>query len=851
VPGYAAALADLGDAELGRMLARRPDLLAGSGPATFPELASRAGTPASLAAALRHLDLGALQLAELLAVIGLPTTVDAVAEAAGPGLRPERLRAGLAALAELGLALPGPDGSIAGARGLRAPFGNPGGLGPSVAELAKIGVSRDQLDTVAGNLGIDRPTAKPQLIAAVASALADPSVARRVLGAADEAARRLLDEALEAAGPVTVMGVGYGRFAGYPDAAPASWLLERGLLLPVSYNQFVIPREAVLGLRGGRVFPDWPEPPARADLDPLPDAPGRASAAAMQAVVAAEGLVTRLDRRPLGLIQAGTVAVRDLRRLAAELDVAEDEAALLVDLLVEAEVIMVGGPWDQRSLGLRPEADAWLAQTRARRWADLAVAWRDRDLAFEDHLLPRYGLGATGQDKVRPLSGRRLSAAATRRRGLVEVLARMPDSRGMAVDALGGLLRWRMPLLWSGRSSDPAQVTLDAAAFLGLVVVAGGRAGPGPAAAAWCAEAGPGELAAAMGELLPDGAGRFLVAGDLTVVAPGGLAPDVESRLAVMADRESAGGALTWRIEEASLRRAFDEGLTGEEVLAFLHEHSDTPLPQALEYLVEDAARRHGRLRVGGASTYLRGEPALVTQMVRSGAGRRLGLRELAAGVAVTHRPQRELLAALRKAGEAPVAEEPDGTPRLEARKTVRHAPRAAPGQYGYEHGPGDRAAEPGAAPTEVVARLRASSGQRQRRDGGAADPGGRGLVTAPAGIAALCQRAAGEQTAVEIAYRARDGQETVRTVEPYGVRAGLLTAWCRLRQAERHFDLSQILWARPVEEPRRTAGSSGAGAGAWPLGDPDRPWGAGVPDTREAGDRLAPPDKPGSLPHG
>ncbi len=833
MPGFAAALAELGDAELGRMLARRPDLLAGRGPASFPELASRAGTPASMAAALRQLDLGTLQLAELLAVVGLPTTVGSLAEAAGPGLRPERLRAGLAALAELGLALPAPDGGIAGPRGLAAPFGSPGGLGPSVAELAKIGVTRDQLDLVAGNLGIERPPAKQALVAAVAAALADPSVVGKVAGGADEAARRLLDEALEAAAPVTIMGVGYARFAGYPDAAPATWLLERGLLLPVSYNQFVVPREAALGLRGGRVFPDWPEPPAPPHLDPLPDPAGRAAAAAMRAVTAAEGIVTRLDRQPLALIQSGTIAVRDLRRLATELDLAEDEAGLLVDLLTEADVIMVGGPWEQRSLGLRPEADAWLASTRARRWADLAVAWRDRDLALEDHLLPRYGLAPSGADKVRPLNGRRESGAVTRRRGLLEVLARAPDGHGMAFEALGGRLRWRMPTLWSGRSVDLARVVLDAAALLGLVAVIGGRAGPGPATVAWCADAGPDELAAALGELLPDGSGRFLVAGDLTVVAPGGLAPDVESRLAMLADRESGGGAATWRIGEASLRRAFDEGLSGEGVLAFLRERSDTPLPQALEYLVEDAARRHGRLRVGGASTYLRGEPALVTQTVRSAAGRRLGLRELGPGVAVTHRSQRELLTALRKAGEAPLAEEPDGTARLEARKTVRHAPRAAQLDYRRAGQP----AEPAAAPAEA-ARLRASTGAGGG-PGQAVEEREAGLVTAPAEIAALCQRAAGVQGAVEIAYRARDGEETVRTVEPYGVRAGLLTAWCRLRQAERTFDLGQILWARPVAEPRRPAAGAEPSA-AWPPGDPGRPWGTG--------DRL---DPPGSAPRG
>ena len=101
-------------------------------------------------------------------------------------------------------------------------------------------------------------------------------------------------------------------------------------------------------------------------------------------------------------------------------------------------------------------------------------------------------------------------------------------------------------------------------------------------------------------------------------------------------------------------------------MLEFLRRHSSTPLPQALEYLVADVARRHGRLRVGGATTYLRGDPAMVAGAVRSAAGRRLGLRELAPGVAVTGRSQRELLAALRKAGEAPLAEEPDGSPRPE-----------------------------------------------------------------------------------------------------------------------------------------------------------------------------------------
>jgi hypothetical protein len=737
LPGYAAALAGLSDAELHRLLARRPDLLSPPAPASFPELAGRAGAPASLAAALRTLDLGTLRLAELLAVLGLPATVAELADAAGPGLDRGRLEAGLAVLAELGIALPGPDGTISGPPGLGAPFGRPGGLGPPVAELAKVGVSAERLERILANLGVPRPSGagKAALVRAVSAALADPEVVARAAAGADQDARRLLDEALAATGPITVMGVGYGRFAGYPDAEPASWLLERGLLLPVTYSQLVVPREAALGLRGGLVFPEWPQPPAAAtpagtraastsgsgpgdgatpDGATLGEAEARAAAAATRAVVAAEGVCARLDREPLALVRAGTVAVRDLGRLARDLDLADEELALLVDLLVETGVLAVGGPFGQRSLGLRPEADAWLAGPRSRRWADLAAAWRSADLAVEDHLVT--------SDRARPLAGRRFAAAAARRRALLQILTDPTSNPGaIEVDALAELLAWRQPMVWPGPAGggpDELQATvravLAAAAFLGLAVVEGWRAEgwraqAGLAAHEWVAGTGPGGLAAAAAAALPDGPDRFLLAGDLTVVAPGGLAPGVETRLAGLADREAAGPG-TWRISDASLRRALDEGRTAEEVLAFLRRHSSTPLPQALEYLVADVARRHGQLRVGGATTYLRGDPAAVAGAVRSAAGRRLGLRQLAPGVAVTGRSQRELLAALRKAGESPLAEEPDGSPRPEGSRPVRHVQRAAPDRLGRAAAaPNGHAAERGPEldPAVAVDRLR------------------------------------------------------------------------------------------------------------------------------------------------
>jgi len=717
VPGYAATLAALDDDELARLLERRRDLLTASAPSSFAELASRAGSPASLAAAVGMLDRGALQLAELVAVVGLPTTVEALAKAAGPGLDRARLHEGLERLAELGLAV-STGGVVSGPRGLGAPFGDPGRLGPSVAELAKIAVTMEQLDRIARRLGLQVPPGarKAELVALASGGLADPAILAGVLASADEPARRLLDQALAAPGLITVMGVGDGRFARHPDAEPASWLLAHGLLLPATYSQFVVPREARIGLRGGLVFPDWPSPPRVGPLDPVAGAADRAGAAAMRVVLAAEGLLGRLDRDPLPLTRSGTVAVRDLKRLARELDLPDDELALLVDLLVEAELLAVGGAWDHRTLGLRPEADAWLAGERAARWADLAVAWRGSDLAFEDHLAARRGLAAEGSERTRALGGTRRSSALVRRRGLLASLADLPEGAAAGVSSLADLLAWRQPLAWPAPDCHrgAAMLVIDVARLLGLVVEVGGRVARGPAAAAVSAGACPAELADQMRPALPDGSNRLLIAGDLTVVAPDGLAPAVAARLGQLADRERGGA---WRLHEPSLRRAFDEGSSADDVLDFLRGHTAMPLPQALEYLVKDTARRHGRLRVGGAATYLRGDAALVAAAVRSAAGRRLGLRELAPGVAVTGRSQHDLLAALRKSGESPLAEEPDGTPRPESRKLVRHPGRAYSVQVGGARPPeGDRTS---IGPAELVARLRTSEGEGPTGDGG------------------------------------------------------------------------------------------------------------------------------------
>ncbi|MFM8191938.1 MAG: helicase-associated domain-containing protein, partial [Actinomycetota bacterium] len=83
---------------------------------------------------------------------------------------------------------------------------------------------------------------------------------------------------------------------------------------------------------------------------------------------------------------------------------------------------------------------------------------------------------------------------------------------------------------------------------------------------------------------------------------------DVARMLSTFADIESRGGATVYRFSESSIRRGLDHGHSGDEIRNFLTKTSKTPIPQPLEYLIADVAKKHGKLRVGYASTYIRCE---------------------------------------------------------------------------------------------------------------------------------------------------------------------------------------------------------------------------------------------------
>ena len=118
-------------------------------------------------------------------------------------------------------------------------------------------------------------------------------------------------------------------------------------------------------------------------------------------------------------------------------------------------------------------------------------------------------------------------------------------------------------------------------------------------------------------------------------------------------------------------------------------------MPQALDYLIDDVARQHGRLRVGSIECYVRSDDhGLLSQVLNDRRAASAELRRLAPGVLVSGLGADEVLTVLRDAGYAPAGENPGGA--VLTRPPAR--PRAAGRRPGSRALPGAAAADPGRA---------------------------------------------------------------------------------------------------------------------------------------------------------
>ena len=702
------------DADVVALLRERPDLPVPP-PTTLTALAARACSRPSVERVLAGLDQHVLEVAESVCALGGLGPVDAAAVRAATGAGDPTAAASVdAAVARLERLLLVVGGlPVLALHEALGPY--PARLGPPLAALD----------------AAHAPVTTPEALTAV---LAD----------APPAARRVLD--------ALVTGTPVGVTSGEPSG-PTRWLLDHGVLQRLGATQVVLPLETGLAARGGRTHPEpHPHPPqVEAPTRPAAVVAAESTRAAEELVRLVGVVVRQWTQEPAPALRSGGLGVRELRRLAGDLGTTPEQAAEIVEIAAMAGLVGPDDDGERPVLGPASPAADWAEDELADRWVTLAEGW------LASTRMP--WLVGTRDDRgtLRAALGPGLERGwvARLRRRVLAVLASLPAGAAPTAADVHAVLRWQAPRATPPEASVAA--VLAEAELLGLT----GAGALGSAGRALVT--GTDDVAAALAADLPDPVGEILVQGDLTAVVPGRPTRELAELLDQVADVESRGAALTVRFTDESVRRALDAGTEAPALLERLAAVSRTPLPQALEYLVGDTARRHGRLRVGGAGSYLRTPDEATTRALLADPRlAALGLREIAPTALVSRALPGELLETLRRTGAAPVLEGPGGASvgaRPDARRAVRTAPRVQRAGEVQVQGPDDVALE------RLVGRMRAGQERADQRDDLPA--------TDPVHTVAALREAASAGSAVRVVLIGASGRPERRRVRPVSVEGG------------------------------------------------------------------------------
>lgn len=632
----------LSDADLADLFRHRPDLAAAA-ERGFGAVARRAGTAHSLGRLLVRSDVGMLVAAE--------------GVCAAPG-------AELGELAEL-IGTDDPDGLLDAVDRLRRrgavvveggrlhPVGQlvelfpyPFGLGRPVAELARSSAT-SELRFVLDRIGGTTDGGHGELLEHLADSLADRHVVHRVIDGLPGDAAALACRLVERRMPLVEMPV---RVQHDPEDARTR-LVRAGLLHPIGHERAELAREVSIALAEDGLAPDTSFRPPRPPRHPAADRSridAEAATAAARTLAAVEQLVDHVTDEPAALRRDRTLGIRELKRLAKLLGFEVHDAARLIEVAVAAELLV---PEDAVVLA-GPGAGAWLDAERHRRWTTLVQAWLESDRLFSlsaapaDDGRPRPALAPS----VEPIDVR------SARSDLLRVLDDLDDGEAIDRDSIWTLASWFAPNRWGGRSlpvDRTVEWLLAEAELLGLLAADAPSSALAPAA-----RYDDLELDEVAARLLPADESRIVVQSDLTAVAFGALEPRVAATLSEMADRERVDGATTFRFSEASVRRAFDRGWRADELLEFLGARAVSGVPQSLEYLVGDVARRHGHLRVRDVGcVVIAADEVLASEVIHHRRVRALRLEVVAPGVLTSPLGSADVLDGLRAAGYLPTGD--------------------------------------------------------------------------------------------------------------------------------------------------------------------------------------------------
>ena len=491
--------------------------------------------------------------------------------------------------------------------------------------------------------GLRLPTQLRDVIGTEPAGLGPASLAKLKLSELDDApidAKKVLER--------LVWGPPRGSVGDIKNPGPGvNWLLDKKFLVPLDQRTVVLPREVAIALRGGKIhkerFIKQPELKGARRDDRQVNLAAIANVSTVLRWV--EELLNFWADEPADALRAGGLGVRDLKIVSTHLGVDESCTAFVAELAYLASLISFDA--DDRILPSN-KFDIWLMQTPADRWQMLASQW----------LITSRVSGLVGRVEAKNVAalGPELDRVnAARVRALTLELLR--ENQGIAPDwnSFKEVLSWRAPVRRnSSLQEELAEWTLREAEWLGIT-------GQG-AISKFGDQFLSGDDLSSINEDLPKTVDHILIQSDNTAIAPGPLAHEISQALAMMAEIESRGGATVYRFTESTIRRALDHGKTGDEIKTFLVKTSKTPMPQPLEYLIADVAKKHGKLRVGNTSSFIRCEDtALISQIMNDKKLEILALRRIAPEVVICDMDATDAMRVLRECGYLPAGESANG----------------------------------------------------------------------------------------------------------------------------------------------------------------------------------------------
>ena len=448
---------------------------------------------------------------------------------------------------------------------------------------------------------------------------------------------------------------------------PIPQLIALKLLQRVDTKTVRLPM-AVRSILLGKPLPKIPlSPPTVADRQ-AEGVEKLAAAAALEAVRLVRSFIEYTGHTPLPLLKDGAIGVRAHTAIKTALQCDERTSLRVLAVALAARLIDRGTPEGTDDTVLAPTtlAEEFLQAPLATQWALVIHGWWQH-ADFAPWLVAKT-VRALSQDSVIP------QLPASRRMILSHC------TRPVALEELSQLVHYYAPLAANTHDTQLIGELIDEACWLGVLVANNSVLYPTAVFAPLLADGSVADVAAITQEHSPPVVAKLIPQGDMTLLAPGPLEHSVQLEINLLADLESPGLASVYRLSGTSIRRAFDAGRTVEDITAFLTKHVLGQLPQTVMFLIHDIARKHGQLRGGPALSYIRcDDEALLLQLSRSTAAKKVALRLLAPTVAISQAPLAQVFTALKAAGFHPVAEDDHGLSIDIRPKPIRVATPASP----------------------------------------------------------------------------------------------------------------------------------------------------------------------------